>query len=111
MATQFPIAFLLVKFQGSNIEPLSLADATQIFTAAGRGTMNVVDWFQDNTHGHVDMSGNVVFGWLTLPQKQSDYTGSGANPAHRQDIINWGKQAAAAAGLNLSNFTAVVVGH
>ena len=109
MATQTPTAFLLVKFRNSNDEPMTKAAAEQMFTAAGRGTMNVVDWFDDNSHGQVDMTGNAVFGWLTLPQKQSDYTGSGANPARRQDIFNWAKQAAAAAGINLSTFTSVVV--
>ncbi|MEP7153294.1 MAG: hypothetical protein ABI856_16450 [Nitrospira sp.] len=109
MATQTPIAFLLVKFQGSNVEPMTKAKAEQMFKATGRGTMNVVDWFDDNSHGHVDMTGNEVFGWLTLSQKQSDYKGSGANPAARPDIFTWARQAATAAGINLSPFTAVVV--
>ena len=109
MATPTPIAFLLVKFQGSNDEPITIAAATQMFTAAGRGTMNVVDWFDDNSHGQVDMTGNAVFGWLTLSHKQSDYKGSGANPAARPDIFTWARQAATAAGINLSPFTAVVV--
>jgi hypothetical protein len=109
MTTQTPMAFLLVKFDGSNSEPMAKAEADQMFTAAGRGTMNVVDWFDDNTHGQVDMADNEVFGWLTLPQKLSDYKGSGANPERRLDIINWAKQAAADAEINLSKFTAVVV--
>ena len=55
------------------------------------------------------MIGNAVFGWLQLTQAVGDYKGSGANPARRQDIITWARQAAAAAGFNLSTFTAVVV--
>ena len=91
MATQTPIAFLLVKFQGSNAEPMTNAAAVQMFTAAGRGTMNVVDWFDDNTHGHIDMTGNAVFGWLQLTKAVGDYTGSGVNPQGRQDIITWAR--------------------
>jgi len=109
MTTQTPMAFLLVKFQGSNDEPMTKADAEQMFTAAGRGTMNVVDWFDDNTHGHVDMTGNRVFGWLQLTKAVGDYKGSGINPQGRQDIITWASQAASAAGIDLSRFTAVVV--
>ena len=50
-----PLAFLLVKFQGSAAEPITRAAAEQMFTASGRGTLNVVDWFDENTHGSVDM--------------------------------------------------------
>lgn len=80
-----------------------------MFTAVGRGTMNVVDWFDDNTHGHVDMTDNKVFGWLQLTKAVGDYKGSGINPKGRQDLITWARQAAEDAGNNLSNFTAVVV--
>jgi hypothetical protein len=109
MATQAPTAFLLVKFQGSPDEPMTPFAAKVMFTAAGHGLMNVVDWFTDNSHGNIDMSGNAVFGWLALPQKQSDYKGSGDNPAGRQDIFLWASLAAFFAGIDLTNFTAVVV--
>lgn len=109
MTIKTPMAFILVKFQGSNDEPMTKSDAEKMFTSTGCGTMNVVDWFHDNTHGSIDMSGNEVFGWLTLSQKQSDYKGSGANPAGRLEIIDWAKQAATAARIDLSKFTAVVV--
>jgi hypothetical protein len=106
---QTPIGFLLVKFQDSNVEPVSKAFAQQMFTAAGRGTLNLVDWFDDNTHGNVDMTGNVVFDWLRLDQKSTDYQGSGANPAGRQQIFDWARHSAASAGLDLSPFKAIVV--
>ena len=110
MPTQTPIAFLLVKFQGSNIEPINIADATQMFTAAGRNSMNVVDWFDDNSHRNVDMTGNAVFGWLQLTETVSDYNTKRANGTYgRSKIIDLGRAAAAAAGINLSGYTAVVV--
>jgi hypothetical protein len=109
MTSKTPIAFFLVKFQGSNDEPMTVSEAEEMFTAAGRGTMNVVDWFDDNTHGHVDMTDNQVFGWLLLAQAVGDYEGSGANGQGRLDLISWARQAAAAAGIDLSPFTAVVV--
>jgi hypothetical protein len=67
MPTKTPIAFLLVKFKGNNDEPMTIAEATQMFTAVGSGTMNVIDWFNDNTHGNIDMTGNAVFGtWVFI---------------------------------------------
>ena len=110
MTTQSPMAFLLVKFQGSNDEPMTKADAEQMFTAAGRGTMNVVDWFDDNTHGQVDMSGNAVFGWLGLTETVAGYGIKRSNGTYgRSKIVELGRAAAAAAGIDLSTFTAVVV--
>ena len=110
MTTQTPMAFLLVKFQGSKDEPMTKADAEQMFTAAGRGTMNVVDWFDDNTHGHVDMTGNAVFGWLQLAETVAGYGTKRMNGTYgRLKIIDLGRDAAVAAGINLSRFTAVVV--
>lgn len=108
--TQKSFAFLLVKFQSSNDEPMTIAEAQQMFTAAGSGTLNVVDWFQDNTHGHIDMTGNQVFGWLTLTETLADYNTKRTNGTYaRWKIIELGRAAAAAAGIDLSTFAAVVV--
>jgi hypothetical protein len=108
--TQKPFAFLLVKFQGSNDEPMTKAEAEQMFTAAGSGTLNVVDWFQDNTHGQIDMTGNQVFGWLTLTETLADYNNKRTNGTYgRWKIIDLGRAAAVAAGIDLSTFAAVVV--
>ncbi len=105
-----PMAFLLVKFNGSNEEPIDKATAQERFTAVGRGTMNVVDWFDENCHGNVDMSDNEVFGWLELNESVDDYNTNRANGTYgRWKIIDLGREAAAAAGINLSPFVAVVV--
>ena len=110
MVTQAPTAFLLVKFQGSNDEPISVAGAKQMFTAPGRGTMNLVDWFDDNTHGSVDMSGNAVFGWLNLTESVAGYQAKRTDGTYnRTKIIDLGRDAAAAAGINLSPFVVHVV--
>lgn len=110
MTTSVPIAFLLVKFQGSNDEPMTFAQAENMFTASGRGTMNVVDWFDDNTHGHVDMSGNEVFGWLELPETHDGYLKKRANNTYaRTKIIELGRDAAANYNVDLSKFFGVVV--
>lgn len=110
MAIQAPCAFLLVKFAGSPDEPITKAGAEQLFTNAGRGTLNVVDWFDENTHGNVDMSGNAVFGWLPLSDSLADYQAKFAAGTYgRGSIIDLGRAAAAAAQIDLSPFTVVVV--
>jgi len=106
---QVPIGFLLVKFQDSNAEPITKMFADIMCTATGRGTPNIVDWFDENSHGNVDMTGNVVFDWIQLDHKSTDYMGSGANPTGRQQIFDWARHSAQAAGIDLSPFQAVVV--
>src|SRR6266498_2058779 len=109
MATYSPTAFLLVKFQGSNDEPISVADAKQVFTAVGRGTMNVVDWFDDNSHGQIDMTGNAVFGWLTVPDTVDGYRAKRKDGSYeRGKIIDLARDAATAAGISLWPFTVIV---
>jgi hypothetical protein len=69
----------------------------------------MVDFFADMSHGQLDLRGSTVLGWYTLSQKRSDYTGSGPNWAGRQALIDWAKQAATGAGVNLANYFGVVV--
>lgn len=109
MAQQTPWAILACKWSDMPKEAKTISFLEQMFTKSGRGTQNMVDFFDENSHGSVDTSDSKVFGWLTLPHKWSDYKGSGANPQGRQDLITWAKQAAAAAGINLNPFFNVVV--
>ena len=43
-----------------------------MFTTAGAGTLNMVDYFDKMSHGNVDLSGSQVFGWFTLPNPHTD---------------------------------------
>src|SRR5438128_1316499 len=104
-----PWAVLLCKFNDDASEPFTRAFAEQLFASAGTGTLNMVDYFGDASLGAVDTSGSRVFGWLTIPQPRSAYVGSGANPAGRNQLITWGRDAAAAAGVNLGGFFNIVL--
>jgi hypothetical protein len=107
-----PWAILLCKFSDVSPEPYPRSRYEEIFTTAGAGKSNMVDFFHEMSHGHVDLSGSRVFpanGWYQLAQKQSDYAGSGLNPKGRGDLISWARQAAAKAGDDLSGFFNVVV--
>jgi hypothetical protein len=104
-----PWAILLCKFSDVSTEPYLRSRYEEIFTSAGAGKFNMVDFFRDMSHGHVDLSGSRVFGWYTLEQKQSDYKGRGDNPKGRDDMLGWARQAAAKAGDDLSGFFNIVV--
>jgi hypothetical protein len=106
---QTPWAVLLCKFRDDDSEPFPKSFYEALFTQAGAGTQNMVDFFRDNSHGTLDLSGSQVFGWFTLDQKRSDYIGSGPIQAGRQALIGWAKQKATAAGVNLAAFFGVVV--
>lgn len=109
MATATPWAILLCKFNDKDSEPFPRTFYEKLFTAAGSGTHNMTDFFRDSSHGAVDTTGSRVFGWYTLPKKRSEYVGSGPNWQGRQDLIDWAKQAATAAGDDLTPFFGVVV--
>jgi hypothetical protein len=107
--TQTPWAILLTKFSDNNSEPFGRQFYDDLFTSSGTGTNNMVDFYRDASHGNIDASGSQVFGWFTLDQKRSDYTGSGPNPQGRTDLINWAKAKATANNVPLDRFFGVVV--
>src|SRR4051794_19602791 len=107
MKTQW--AILLVKFSGDDTEPYARERCEDIFTTAGLGKWNMVDYFRDMSHGKLDLNGSKVFGWYTLNKKLSEYSGSGANSAGRQELIDWARAKATDEGVNLSQFFSVVV--
>src|SRR5262245_31828867 len=106
MVTKTPWAILLCKLQGDDSEPLPRGRYEEIFTSAGSGRWNIPDFFRDMSHGQLDLSGSEVFGWYQLDQP---YSGSGANPQGRQDLITWARQKATDGGVNLGKFFSVVV--
>jgi hypothetical protein len=95
-----PWAVLLVKWSDDKSEPFDRQFYDDFFTSSGIGTMNVVDFFRDASHGLLDLSGTKVFGWFDLDKKKSEYTGSGEVPLGvkgRQDLVDWSRKAALAA--------------
>jgi hypothetical protein len=106
---QTPWAILLTRFSDNDAEPYPRSRYDEIFTTAGAGKWNMVDYFRDMSHGKLDLSGSQVFGWYTLDKVTSEYAGSGANPAGRQELVQWAKDKATAEGVNLGNFHNVVV--
>jgi hypothetical protein len=76
MALNTPWAILKCKWNDIDDEPLSDDYVEKLFTTAGAGTLNMVDFFDTMSHGNLDLSGSQVFGWITLPNPETD------SPAH-----------------------------
>jgi PASTA domain len=104
-----PWAILLCKFSDNTTEPFDRQYYENLFTNAGTGLNNLVDFVRLYSHGNIDVGGSQVFGWLQLPRTRSAYTGSGANPNGRLELIQWARDAVTATGVDLSNFGRVVV--
>ncbi|MFC4959722.1 hypothetical protein ACFPFX_25875 [Streptomyces mauvecolor] len=107
-----PWAILRCQFADTVNVPTSADDAyfADLFTGSGQGSLNMVDYFLDSSHGAVDISGTDVLGWYVLDQDRANYTGSGANPAGRDQLIAWAKQKAIAAdGIDFSRYAGVLV--
>lgn len=103
-----PWAILLVKFNDNAIETLDKAYHERLFTTAGAGTLNMVAFFDEMSHGRVDISDSKVFGWYTLNQASTDYKGNGTNQEGRRDLVRWAKEAAKD-DVDFSKFFGVVV--
>jgi hypothetical protein len=109
MAKATPWVVLLCKFLDKQNEPFTAQYAREFFTSVGTPQRNMVTYWHEVSHDHVDLSGNQVVGWITIPRNSTDYTGSGANPAGRDEIVAWAKQAAADNGVTLQNYYGVII--
>lgn len=96
-----------------NGKPVDLLEKhRQLFTGAGRGTMNMVDYFHDNSHGRIDVSDSSVVGVYTINYLRADYIGNvppQAGKINRGGVLDAGRAAAVSHGVDLSAYSGVVV--
>lgn len=105
-----PWAVLLCKFKDNDTEPYPRQRFEELFTSAGIGKLNMVDFFRDMSHGNLDLSGSQVFGWLTLDHNRSEYSLlTGTNNDKRNKLMEWVRTAALASSIDLTQFTAPVM--
>lgn len=105
-----PWAIIKCKFSDdvSDLPPDQLYE--RLFTEDGVGSMGMVDFFRDMSHGQIDVSGSRVFGWFTLPIVAEEYR------RHVVENMVWARRwlmeacrtAASNAGVNLGQFRNVV---
>lgn len=86
------VAVLLVNFQDNNTQPYTLAQAQDVVFAQTSG------YYRENSFQRTWLAGS-AFGWLTLPMASSCLT---------SDIATAARQAAAGAGIDLSNYSRFV---
>jgi hypothetical protein len=104
-----PCAFILVRFADDPSTPISVNEAKTLFTVQGRGRMYLVDYFDEITHGRVDMSGNAVFGWYDLGWTRQDYLDQRARTGDRTVLIAEARRVARANGAPIDSFAATIV--
>src|SRR5262245_58726737 len=118
-----PWAVLLLKLSDQNAQPFSRAYAERMFTAAGAGTGNAVDYFRDVSHGRADLGDSAVFGWFRMSHAKADLdayrlekiaedkkNGTAlANRLTRQRIVDWGLETAAEHDVDLSPYFATIL--
>ena len=105
-----PIFVLETLPDGKKIDVL--AQHRRLFTKAGTGTMNMVDYFLDNSHGKIDVSDSEVVGVYTIPYKRADYIGNvppQAGKINRGGVLDAGRAAASAHKIDLTSYSGVVV--
>jgi hypothetical protein len=84
----------------------------RLFTGAGTGSYNMVDYFSTMSHGNIDVSGSEIFGWFTLTVDRAAYVGGGTPGPGQYDrggLIELCRQTASNNGVNLSAFDGTLI--
>jgi hypothetical protein len=105
---QWPWAILLCKFSDRPGEPQPADYYEDLYTRHGTG--GLADYWNDVTFGNLDLTGSRVFGWLTMNHTTAEVSQL-AFPGQRNVLVQWGRDAAAAAGIDLTPFRQVLVVH
>lgn len=108
-----PWAVLLCKFSDDGTDVAPREHYERLFTGAGTGSSNMVDFFRDASHGKLNLAHSEVFGWYTLSIDKAAYAGNVATPppgqVNRGGLFELCKQKATAEGVDLGRFKGVVV--
>jgi hypothetical protein len=106
IAESTPWAVLLFKFQDDLTERWPRRHYERLFTSAGTGSMNMLDYFSEMSHGRLDLSGSQVFGWFILPIDRADYATTPTKPGQldRPGLLALCRKMVADQGIDLSGF-------
>jgi hypothetical protein len=105
---QWPWAILLCRFTDRPTEPQPVGYYEDLYTRHGTG--GLADYWNDVSFGNIDLTGSRVFGWLTMNHTTADVSQL-TFPGQRDVLVQWGRDAAAAAGIDLTPFRQVLVVH
>ena len=129
------LGVLLLRLAGGDDNP-SKDYADRLFTNAGRGTRNLVDYYDEMSHGRLDIGDSQVFNWIDYGHTNQDLNDvwnktkadqkkilldSGvaeadteskslvyANSVKRDKIVEWAREAAGNNQINLTPFDVIV---
>jgi len=104
----WPWAIILCKFSDRPNEPQPAEYYADLYTRHGTG--GLADYWRDVSFGNIDTTGSRVFGWLRMNHTSADVSQL-SFPGQRGVLVQWGRDAAAAAGIDLSPFRQVLVVH
>lgn len=104
----FPWAIVLARYSDKPNVPQPPGYYEDFYTRNGTG--GVVDYWREVTFGGLDLTGSTVFGWLTMSHSTSELSGM-VFPGARSTLVQWGRDAAAAAGIDLTPYRNVLVVH
>src|SRR5215467_7609358 len=106
-------AVLLCKFADDQTPFAPLLHYQRLFTGAGAGSFNMVDFFRDMSHGQLDVSGSQIFGPFTLAQNRSVFAGNVTTPpagqVNRNGLFALCQQAALNNQVPLNQFDGTIV--
>ncbi|HEX9697807.1 MAG TPA: hypothetical protein VGB64_16010 [Actinomycetota bacterium] len=97
-------AIVLCNFSNHTATPNSISYYQRMFSDAGVGETNVLEYWRDVSYGRVSVSGTVVTGWHTLSQTRDQWVA-----LNRYDKIEVCSDKAAVDGFNFSGIYGVVV--
>jgi hypothetical protein len=107
MATRsFRWAIVLCRFSDRSAETRPRDYYEDLFTANGAG--GVCDYWRTVTSNSWDLSGSQVFGWFQMSHASTEVA-TLSFPGQRGTLVQWGRDAAAANGVNLAAFDNVLV--
>jgi hypothetical protein len=114
---QTPWVVLLCKLLDTQSDPPDMRPdffslCRKFFTTDGAGTFNAVQFFQDMSHGSLDLSASQVDGWITLNAFLSDLLPCNSPEDcsnRRNNMMQMAKQAARQAGIPLDGYYGIVL--
>ena len=104
----WPWAILLCRFGDVPAVPHPRDYYERFYTENGTG--GIVDYWRTVSCGRLDLTGSRVFGWMDMAHVKADVNRL-VFPGDRNQLVQWGRDAAGANGVNLGPFNQVLVVH
>lgn len=104
--TNWPWAIVLCRFNDVPAVPQNPDYYEDLFTRNGTG--GLCDYWRTVSCNSLDLTGSRVFGWFTMNHASSEVNQLHF-PGDRSTLVHWGRDTAAANGVNLSAFQSVLI--